>query len=535
MNRNLKQRIAITLVATLIGLVCGAVGGFYLSRAVTLKLTEAELVELSKRNIIEADRASREARVVLTDINTSPYPFCSDAEVTYLHDLVFQSEYLKEAGRIQDGKIICSANLGKLRNPIQLQNMSFSQPDGINVYRDFAPLHMGNLTVVALQKGHSYVIINPYLETHRAFPPAHYTSTGVYNPAWQSIRLAAAFPQATRALLTANGNGRAGDVLYSTECSPHYYACVTDYISAADAVHWHRDEFDGQIAFYTLIGGTLGLLLSLLYRHNRSMAQQLRRAIRRDQLRVVYQPIVRIADRRIVGVEALLRWTDEEGYAVPPNVFVKLAEERGFVGEITRLVTRKALADLRKPLQRRPDFRLSINVAAADLSDSAFLPMLQHALEKAHVLARSLAIEITESCTAQDKMALETLLRLHQMGIAVHIDDFGTGYSSLSYLHDLSVDCLKVDKTFTHAIGTESVTATILPQILSMAHALNLEVVVEGIETESQADYFAGQNPPVLAQGWLFGYPMTADEFQRRLAVDDEKNKISSSAAFAAS
>ncbi|MGA3009434.1 MAG: EAL domain-containing protein, partial [Terracidiphilus sp.] len=142
--------------------------------------------------------------------------------------------------------------------------------------------------------------------------------------------------------------------------------------------------------------------------------------------------------------------------------------------------------------------------------------------------ARRLAIEIAESCTARHQLAMETILRLHQRGFGIDIDDFGTGYSSLAYLHDLSVDSIKVDKVFTHAIGTEAVTVTVLPQILAMAEALDLAVIVEGIESEQQANYFSTYNQPIFGQGWLFGYPVAAEEFLRLLAEDEKKAQTAS-------
>jgi sensor c-di-GMP phosphodiesterase-like protein len=112
---------------------------------------------------------------------------------------------------------------------------------------------------------------------------------------------------------------------------------------------------------------------------------------------------------------------------------------------------------------------------------------------------------------------------LRQNGHSVHIDDFGTGYSSLAYLHDLSVDAIKIDKAFTQAVGTEAVTVAILPQILALAAALNLRVIVEGVETEEQSSYFADGDNSILAQGWLFGRAVPASEFRSLLATDRKK------------
>jgi sensor c-di-GMP phosphodiesterase-like protein len=292
-------------------------------------------------------------------------------------------------------------------------------------------------------------------------------------------------------------------------------------------VQANETKFRGCIGFCALLAALVGVIISLLYRRNKSIEQQLRRAIARDRLRMVYQPIVHLASRRIVGAEALARWNDEEGNPVGPEVFIKIAEQRGFVGAITRLALRHALRDLAVTLRSNPDFRLSINVAAADLSDPKFLPFLEISLARAKVDPRSLAIEITEGSTVRREVAIEAIRRLREKGHSVHIDDFGTGYSSLAYLHDLSVDAIKIDKAFTQAIGTEAVVVVILPQILALASALNLRVIVEGVETAEQASYFAEADKSILAQGWLFGRPMPATEFRSLLSGDRRKPVVS--------
>jgi sensor c-di-GMP phosphodiesterase-like protein len=286
------------------------------------------------------------------------------------------------------------------------------------------------------------------------------------------------------------------------------------------------------IALLALAGGGLGFFQSLAYCRNRTMVQQLRRAIRKDELRMVYQPVVDLSNGRIVGAEALARWTDESGSEVAPDLFVSLADERGFVGEITRLALRHTLCDLGELLRSYPRFQVSVNVTAWDLADPKFVPMLEAALAQAGVRANSVTIEITETSTARHEKAIETIRLLRTSGHRVHIDDFGTGYSSLAYLHDLSVDAIKIDKVFTQAIGTGSVAVNILPQILAMADALNLEVVVEGIETEEQARYFMSTNKRIRAQGWLFGHPMPKEELLAMLEGEREKVSGSVDAAY---
>jgi len=424
---------------------------------------------------------------------------------------------------MRNGKIDCSATLGPVDLPATPMKLEYSMPGGTNVYVVSGPLQIRDQPTLGLQFKDLYVVINsgagrrvdsttlPFIMTVK---PASSRNPG---------RLLSTAPQPEDAVFTVEGMARKGQTLYFTRCTADNLSCTTTHITIPEALRADRPVLRYCMALGGLVGAPFGFLFSLAYRRSRSMEQQLRRAIAKDRLRMVYQPIVDLASKRIVGAESLARWTDEEGLAVGPEVFVKLAEDCGLVGALTRLVVRHGLLDFGEILRSHPDFRLSINVAARDLSDPAFLPNLEEALKGAGVRAQSVAIEITERSTARHEVAIETIRRLHEKGHSVHIDDFGTGYSSLSYLHELAIDAIKIDKSFTQSIGTEAVTQAILPQILAMALALKLQVIVEGIETGPQAEYFSSLAQPVLAQGWFFGYPVQAERFRRLLAEDEKK------------
>jgi sensor c-di-GMP phosphodiesterase-like protein len=325
------------------------------------------------------------------------------------------------------------------------------------------------------------------------------------------------------AITDRDAQGRLGNVLYTTRCSPQYSECIVGYTSIPEVMQAVRTQQRVYTSLSGLIGAFTGILCLLIYRRNRSIEQQLRRAIRRNSLHVVYQPIIQLATGRTVGAEALSRWNDENNVAVAPDIFIKLAEERGFIGQITNLVVRHALRDFGETFLKYPDFRLSVNVTASDLADPQFLPMLASSLEHENVPAGSITIELTESDTANSQIAIEAIRRLRENGHSVHIDDFGTGYSSLSYLHALSVDAIKIDRSFTQAIGTEAVTLSILPQILAMAEKLNLQIIVEGVETELQARFFCSTAPLTLAQGWHFGRPIPAETFHALLTEEEKR------------
>lgn len=519
----LKQHFFSILAAMILMAACGTFVGYQLADSLAIRTTDRRLDRYASRILADGEATSTKLRTVLDAVSASRYSTCSNAEIDYFRTLIFAPEYLKDAGRMRNGKVECSAALGR---SVQLGVQStpdFTQQDGSILYRDLVPYRSNGLTTITLQRGDAFVVFTPLTRLPVEPPPMHYTETVTNAPTQMHGRLLGESLQASAQILTTEGRTRIGDNLYVTRCSSRYFNCVTVYTSIPEVMNASRAKVIGFIGLFRLLGGLTGLGLALLFYRYRSVEQQLRRAIRRDELFLVYQPIVQLQSRRITGAEALARWTNKQGVEVSPEVFVKIAEENGFVGEITRLVVRHALRDFGEMLRSHPGFRLSINAAAADLADPGFLPMLNRAVDEAAVPAQSLAIEITERSTVKRKEAIETIRGLRDKGYSVHIDDFGTGYSSLSYLHDLSVDAIKIDKAFTQAISTGSAIVGIVPQILAMAEALKLEVTVEGIETEGQASYFESATRPILAQGWLFGRPVPAADFPRLLAEDEKR------------
>ena len=494
-----------------------------MARAIAIHFTENKLDQYASRLVADGEASSAELRTVLAAVGASGRRSCSSDEITYFRALIFESDFLKDAGRMHNGKIECSAAFGKTAQPGKQYQPDYIQQDGTSFYTDLDSYRNPDLTVLTLQLGDSFVVFTPLMRMHLEMAPMHYFETITDAPSLKTGILLGEKPLGGMTIPASEGRYRHGETFYITRCSIRFFNCVTAFTTLPEIIAVNGERFDGCIAACALLGALFGITSSLLYRRNKSIEQQLRRAIRKDKLFMVYQPIVDLNSGRIVGAEALVRWMDEEGVSVNPEVFVKIAEQRGFVGEITRLVLRHVLRDFGKTLRHCPDFRMCINVAAGDLADPEFLPLLDQSLYRAAVDPSSLVIEITEGSTARQDVAIETIHSLHRRGHCVHIDDFGTGYSSLAYLHELSVDAIKIDKSFTQAVGTGSAVVAILPQILAMAEALDLKVIVEGIETPVQASYFATFIQPILAQGWLYGRPVSAEKFHNLLAVDKEQ------------
>lgn len=511
MTRASKQRLFVALASILAGAVCGMAAGFGMGCVLMIRQAEVRLAQYGRRIVEHTVTSSAESREVLAKMGASPYAACSPQEITYFRELIFNSEFLKSAGRMRNGHIVCST-LGAAVSAADAYTPDLTEQSGVKVYRNPQGFRIQGKTVIAVQQGDAYVVYGPDNLAPLASESMHYSISMNGAEARHAEQIMGDTPPESGAFLSTPGAARVDGELYFTQCESGSTSCTTTFMPESAVL----SSGHGLLLLFEAMGGLtgaiLGFVISLLLRRRQSMHAQLLRAIRKDRLRVVYQPIVDLTTGRVTEAEALVRWTDDDNHAVPPDVFVKAAEEHGFVGALTRLVVRHVLVDFREVMRRHPEFRVNVNIAASDLSDPGFVAMLEDALDGAGVSATSLGVEITESNTARQQAARETIVRLRELGHVVHIDDFGTGYSSLSYLHDLAVDSIKIDKAFTRAIGTEAVTVSILPQILAMAEKLNLKVVVEGIETPEQARYFAGKNT-VYGQGWLFGRPVTAELF----------------------
>jgi sensor c-di-GMP phosphodiesterase-like protein len=513
MMETIRQRVTLPFTAVIAGAVIGCVAGCLLGRMIVFHQVTSRLDREATRLVTQGDISTAESRDILHKMNASQLPFCSEAEIDSFRKLVYKSRFLKEAGRMSGDTIACSTTLGAPSSASEHFQPSYRQADGTSIYLNLAPFRVPRQSVIAVRLGDSFVIYNPYGFWTNTPKWIHFTVTDMDKVTRHPGQLSGEKLQSPGIELFHEGQARFNNRIFLTHCSKDGEVCLTSYTTIAEALNVNRLEFAGYVASGALAGCLFGLICPFLYRKNKGIEKQLLRAIRKDALRVVYQPIIDLNSREVVGAEALVRWNDEDNLAVPPDVFVRIAEERGFVGKITRIVVEHALRDFSTTLRALPDFRINVNIAASDLADNEFVPMLDRALFTAGVSARNLGIEITESYTARQQAAKDTILRLRRKGHAVHIDDFGTGFSSLAYLYELSVDAIKIDRAFVRAIGTEAVTVTILPQILSMARQLNLGVVVEGIETREQAEYFSGSSLEMQAQGWLFGRPVPAEEF----------------------
>jgi len=249
-----------------------------------------------------------------------------------------------------------------------------------------------------------------------------------------------------------------------------------------------------------------------------ALEASLRYAVERGELVLHYQPKIELASRRIVGVEALLRWRHPELGLVPPDAFIPLAEETGLIVPIGAWVLRTACEQAGRWRDAGLPLRVAVNISARQFARVDLAESIDRALAAAGLDPDLLEVELTETITMTNlDRSLETMTALKRRGIHIAIDDFGTGYSSLGYLKRFPLDSVKIDRSFVKDLPQGPRDCALTQATIAMAHALGLKAVAEGVETAAQAA-FLQRHGCDEAQGYHFARPLPADEVERFIA-----------------
>jgi diguanylate cyclase (GGDEF)-like protein/PAS domain S-box-containing protein len=246
------------------------------------------------------------------------------------------------------------------------------------------------------------------------------------------------------------------------------------------------------------------------------LEQDLRLALSRDELRLVFQAVVDAASRRIVGAEALIRWQHPLLGELSPQAFIPIAEETGAIVDIGRWVLRESCrhaAMVRQTLA--PDFRIAVNLSPRDLYEQDFVTMLSELLNETGLAPEALDLEVTENVMLND-LSVSALTGIAALGVKIAVDDFGTGYSSLSYIKRLPVDAIKIDKAFIQDVARDSYDQGIVKAICTLGQTLGLRIIAEGIESEAQWDFVRSLHCQ-QAQGFFFHRPLPWEAFVENL------------------
>jgi EAL domain-containing protein (putative c-di-GMP-specific phosphodiesterase class I) len=260
----------------------------------------------------------------------------------------------------------------------------------------------------------------------------------------------------------------------------------------------------------------------------------LQQAVSGNELRLVYQPVVRLDRGEISGFEALLRWVRPHHGVVAPDAFIDIAEETGLIVPIGAWALEAACRQLvewnaRHP--ERPPLEMAVNVSVRQFRHASFLPTLEHVLAATGLDPHLLTLEVTESMLISDAdTAIERLRAAKALGVRIAIDDFGTGYSSLGYLRRFPFDVVKIDRSFTQDIGNGAADTTLIAGVVALTHVLGHTVIAEGAETRDQVMALHALRCDFV-QGYYFSTPL--DERNAAELVDGERDLVTQRAAAA--
>ena len=258
--------------------------------------------------------------------------------------------------------------------------------------------------------------------------------------------------------------------------------------------------------------------------HLNKIEGYLLQAVRNDDLMLYFQPKVSPMTHKWVGAEALLRWRHPVLGDISNETLIHMAEQNGLIFEVGNFVLRSAIEKAKEWSEYVDDFKMAINVSAVQLKNVQFYEQIVHLLETYHLPARFLELEVTESgLIADEVIAKNTLESLHDLGVTLSLDDFGTGYASFGYLKKFPFDAIKVDKSFIDQMHNSEDDTEIVRSIVQIAKKLDLQVAIEGIENEEQ-EQFIIQEGCDIGQGYLYGKPMTCQEFEHSLADQNYPN-----------
>ena len=257
-----------------------------------------------------------------------------------------------------------------------------------------------------------------------------------------------------------------------------------------------------------------------------ALERSLHHALERDEFEVHYQPMVEIASGRVVGAEALVRWRHPQNGLMQPEEFIPVAEETQLIIPLGAWVLKTACAQMKVWHESGHDrLRVAVNLSPRQFQDQNLTATVERILVETGFPPAYLDLEITESTAMQNaELSLNILNRLKEMGIRISIDDFGTGYSSLSYLKRFPIDTVKIDQDFVRDLTPDD--AAIISAVISMARALNLRIIAEGVETEEQLAFLRREQCSEI-QGFLFSQPLSASEFEETLRKGGAQSAVS--------
>lgn len=495
------------LGAVALAVVCiagGASVALYWAAALDRQDAHQRLAEANETNLQLLEQAYAEFDQLGHYLAEMQSVDCSSAMLDGLRRYLFTLKYLRDVGIVRDNHLLCSTALGVIEQPVQSSAPDFVLAGGVQVYPFRRVRVSERQPTMVLQRSDHNALVDPGL----------IASLSMRAPVGWTWIQAAGDPAIYPLFAGADAPPTA---LRDRRCSATRGFCLVAAGREDAVVHPYRRPL------YAALGGGTGLALFLglqMMMWRRCTPQYLlRRAIRDGRLAAVYQPIVDLPSGRVTGFELLARWPDAPENLRDPERFVAQAEDLGLITALTEAMVRRAAREVGDFLARHPELYLAINVSAADLADGALDRLLTQEFVARGVQAEQIVLELTERSLAG--VHREQIVMLQRAGFRILIDDLGEGYSNLSYLHELKPSGVKVGRSFSSGLGTDSPKVDLVRAMIQLARAMDLNVIIEGIETR-QAHLALQRFGTLHGQGFLYAKPMPAEMLVRWIEAAED-------------
>jgi sensor c-di-GMP phosphodiesterase-like protein len=505
----LKRRL-ISIGIALGMMVTGTVLGWHLADQLQYRQTKQDLSELAERISTRMDEILVETILVFDELENLGMVQCSDELLLEMRTRLFEARFIQDIGGFEDRSLYCSTALGRLAEPYRSGPPDLLLNNGFGIRTDRTVLASDHLRTMVLERDPFNALIDTRMMTDLL---ASVHSSEIFlgyhdNPEfWHPFHISGR--ERIEQLHLKRDKG-----MLARSCSQSTDLCVLVH---HDAARGHAGPRETRTVISGL-GGAFGLALFFIaasvLRERNTPERVLKRAISNRMIRASYQPILTLPEQDLVGFEALARWTDENGKRISPEEFIALAEDCGLIEGISKLMIEQIGSELGEWLSKRPNQRVAINIAASELAAPELIENLDRHLLSKGVRPNQIILEVTERTMMQSKSAAQDIERLNRRGFSVYADDFGVGYCGLAYLNELEIQGIKISQSFTAAVATDSPKAMLVARITEMAQALELCVVIEGVETREQCDALS-ELKPIMAQGWLFSRELSAAQLKR--------------------
>lgn len=477
-----------------------------------------QLSQYGQSIIQDLNVSADQAFTSLALLNKSNFKQCSREHLLIMRKLQFESNDIKDIGFFVNNQVLCTTGAGVLDTPI-LEVHSGYVFEGHVFWFNQELKTFDNMVKGVIVRSENYNVVLSFrtlLVEHNLF---------------SNYEVVARFEQRNRHLFGSRGLFR-NDVLHQHQfikvglfshrielCGPKGFLCVA--VQQDNFTEYQKSPLVFILFLIIILSGFTSLhIFGYIDRYLNSKKRRLRKGLESNKFSAFYQPIINLQTEQVVGCELLARFHDSKG-VLPPTTFIPIMAQMDLSWPLTEYLVKRAINDLNQLEKMDNSLYLSINIYPKDINNGNVLKIIE-VLKQAPKHLR-IGFEITEDEELDFTKANIVLAKLHQAGVKISIDDFGTGYSNMAQLKSFNIDSLKIDKSFVDEVESGSIRSTLIPNIVSIAHKLDAQIIAEGVENILQVQELLKMDIQ-YGQGWLYSKALNAEEFKKYLNANSTDN-----------